>query len=426
MPNINLLNNSQSIIYGKYFFNKFGITKINTLLKKLFSLIRKVILDLTQRSHWKINISLICVVYCIVTSLPNYLNFSENSLKKSPYYSTIIENYRALDKQADHPLQPQKVSIYSHSSKLAFRFVPTLFIHYLPAANLLTRMLCLYIINNIVGFIFFILLIRLVFTYSGDKLFSSLVAFNFAVLYTGKSFFHDTYLWNDGIAFTLLVASLLSRNALLILLCLLGAYFTDERAIFGGLLVYVYQKIANIDPAKRHSLIAFSDLPYIASFIVYGIIRLTLTYYLGLTTPSGSHSGVDLFIRFKGGHLFLINAVGFLLTYKLAWFLIILSGWWLRKFKLLLTIYGLGILAIIVISFSVEDLTRSLSYSFIALLVGFFLFYRNSSELAQTNRNYAVFSLLFLNFCIPTVSVMGNTIKMLPPIDRLISYIGIS
>ncbi|GAB3639951.1 hypothetical protein GCM10027423_05870 [Spirosoma arcticum] len=99
---------------------------------------------------------------------------------------------------------------------------------------------------------------------------------------------------------------------------MLGAYFTDEWVIFGGLLVYIYQKVVNINPAKRYSSVTFSDFPYIALFILYGVIMFALTYHLGLATPSGSQSGVDLFIRFKCGHLFLINAIGFLLTYKLA------------------------------------------------------------------------------------------------------------
>ncbi|GAB3639950.1 hypothetical protein GCM10027423_05860 [Spirosoma arcticum] len=86
----------------------------------------------------------------------------------------------------------------------------------------------------------------------------------------------------------------------------------------------------------------------------------------------------------------------------------------------------MGTLAITTISFSVEDLTRSLSYSFISLLVGFFLFYRNSSEMTQTNRNYVIFSLLLLNFCLPTVSIMGNIIKILQPIDRLVACLGMS
>ncbi|GAB3251126.1 hypothetical protein GCM10027347_09360 [Larkinella harenae] len=394
------------------------------LLKKLMASLSMMITFVIKRNFWKINVALLCTAYCIVTSMPNYLNFSEKALKESPSYQLILENYESLSRQAENPFQPQQVEVSSHSSKIAFRFIPTLLVHYVPATNLLTKMFSLYIINNVFGFLFFVGVLSLVFKFSNDKLFATLVACNFSVLYTGKSFFHDTYLWNDGIAFTFIVFSLLSRSSIIILLCLLAAYFTDERAIFSGLLALVYHKIVAADFKKPYPLLASSDWPYVLSFGVYFLIRLLLGYFLGLKTPSGDESGVALLIRFRDSSFTWTNILGFVLVYKFAWLLIFAPLKWMKQNRVILTVYCTGIVAIGVASFSVGDLTRSLSYGFVALLIGFVIFYKKCIQRLNYRRNFALFILLSANFFLPTISVVGIVVKLLPPIDKALVLVS--
>ncbi|MFC5411250.1 hypothetical protein ACFPMF_18155 [Larkinella bovis] len=397
--------------------------QILSLIRKWVASLGPVITLVIERDSWKFYITALCALYCIITSMPNYLNFSEEALKRSPYHELLLENYQALDQQSKVPFQPQHVETSSHSSKLAFRFIPALLLHYVPVTDLLPKMLSLYLINNLFGLLFFISLLSLVFKFSNDKLFATLVACNFSILYTGKSFFHDTYLWNDGIAFTFILFSLLSRNAMVVLVCLLAAYFTDERALFSGLLAFAFHKIVTTDSKKPDTLLTTSDLPFILSFIVYFTIRFLLGHFLGLKTPSGNHSGVLPFLRLMDDRFIWTNVLGFLLAYKLGWFFILAPIWWLRNNRLFLAIYCSGIVGIIAASFSVGDLSRSLAYGFVALLIGVYLLYKKSTDKPHWQRNPTLFMLFMLNFLVPTISVVGTTIKFLPPVNKLFAIV---
>ncbi len=393
-------------------------------MHQLFTAFKTRIGWLLSGKSWKLRVSALCVLYCIITSLPNYLNLTESGLKQSPYSALLLENYQALNNQIDHPFSPVKAGVSTHSSKLAFRFVPALLVKTLPTNNLFVRMLLLYLINNLAGFVFFFSLISLTFRYADSRLFSGLVAFNFCVLYVGKSFFHDTYLWNDGIAFALLLLSLLSRNALLTVVCLLAAYFTDERAIFGGILIFVYHKLTEPDSGKLSALIPLTrrDLPFIFSFICYGVIRLVIIQLTDMQTPVGGNSGVSLLLRLQERFPVWLNVIGVIGIYKVAWVLLFRSVGWLRREPFLLLCSVSGLFSLLVISLSVEDLTRSLAYSFMALACGFLLYHRQASQSGNGDAaEYGAFRLLLLNACIPTVSVVLYYFKLLPPVDRLIA-----
>lgn len=389
---------------------------------KIFNTFKAITSILLVGKYWKWKVAAVSTIYCILTSMPNYPNLFENSLKNSPYYSLIIENYQTINTQIDHPFQANEVNIASHSSKVSFRFVPALLVKILPANNIYNRVLCLYLINNLAGFLFFWGLLKLTFLYSENKLYSSLIALNFSVLYVGKSFFHDTYLWNDGIAFTLLLFSLLTKNPIITFLCLLSAYFTDERAIFGAVLVFVYYKLSNNNSDKSLSLgfLIRTDISFLFSFIAYGMIRLLLMHFFLLQTPIGLDSGVSLFLRVKE-HSFWLNFMSLFAIYKMGWILIFFSIWWLRKNISLLLCYILGLISLIIIALSVEDITRSFAYSFMALISGFFIYYNKSSQFKIKEPEYGAFLLLAINIFIPTISVVGNITKILPPIDKLIT-----
>lgn len=393
------------------------------MMQSLFTLVAKRIIPLLSGKSWKLRVAALCVLYCILTSLPNYPNLTESGLKQSPYAALLLENYQALSNQTDHPFEPIRAGVSTHSSKLTFRFMPALLISILPTDDLFVRMLSLYIINNLAGFLFFFGLISLTFRYSDSRLFSCLVAFNFCVLYVGKSFFHDTYLWNDGIAFAFLLLSLLSRNPFVMLACLLAAYFTDERAIFGGVLVFVYHKLTGPDAGKPAMLIplTYRDLPFICSLVSYVVIRLVITQFTGLQTPVGGSSGVSLLLRFEERFPIWINIVGLIGIYKVAWVLLLRSVGWLKREPFLLICFVFGVSSLIVISLSVEDLTRSLAYSFMALTCGFLLYHRHNTRSENGNPEYGAFQFLLLNACIPTISVVLYYTKLLPPIDRLIA-----
>ena len=385
---------------------------------RIFTAFKSFFEPLLLGKYWKFLVVAISLLYSVATSMPKYENLFESSLTQEPYYEMYFTNYKALSDQVDHPFQPILLDIASHSSKISFRFVPALLVKYFPVKDVWGRAFVFYFLNNLAGVVCFFSLLTLTFRYSGNKLFSALVTFNFAVLYFGKSFFHDTCLWNDGIAFAFLLLSLLSRNSIVTLLCLTAAYFTDERAIFAGVLIFVFQKLT--DPATTYSgkfpFISLSarDIPFVASFFCYAVIRLVLTKFLGMGTPIGYDSGVSFLLRLRKGYPIKLNVLALGMIFKFAWIPVIWSFWQMRSKVMLLLASLFGLLSLIVIGLSVEDITRSIIYSFMVLFSAFYIYHRKAADFRITDPSYGAFALLIINFCTPTVAVISNFIDIIP------------
>jgi hypothetical protein len=248
-----------------------------------------------------------------------------------------------------------------------------------------------------------------------------MAALNFAVLYVGKSFFHDTLLWNDGIAFMFLALALLNRNSLLVCALLLLAFFTDERALFGGIPAFIYCRLVGIDPDKPGKNLFGCAAPFLSAYFLYLITRTFLKYTTEMGIPLGAHSGVSLFLRFHSGFPAWLSFAGILLAYKSAWVIIGLSLWWMRNRKSDFLIYLFGLISILVISVSVQDLTRSLAYAFIAILIGFFLFYQKFNAQQRAKMEYKVFTIFIINLCIPTMQITYiRDFKIFPPVYKMI------
>jgi hypothetical protein len=392
-----------------------------TMMDRLFAYFKRKFAPVIDGPFWELKTALICTLYCVLISMPNYTNFNRSRLEKSNSYPVLIDNYTMLTHQIDHPFQHHAAAENTHASKLDFRFVPALLARAIPSRDMLSRMLGLYIINNIAGFIFFMCILRLVFRYSGNRLFSALAALNFAVLYVGKSFFHDTLLWNDGIAFMFLALALLNRNAFLAGACLLLAFFTDERALFGGILAFVYCRLHDRNPNGGRKDLFYKAAPFLSAYILYLVIRGLLKYVAGMGIPLGAHSGVSLFLRFHPGFPAWLSFAGTLLAYKSAWVIIALSLWWMRNRKSDFLIYLFGLISVLVISVSVQDLTRSLAYAFITILIGFFLFYQKFSPEQREKMEYKVFTIFIINLCIPTMQITYiRDFKIFPPVYKMI------
>ncbi len=398
-------------------------------MENIYRAFEKLFSPFITGNYWKFKVVVVATLYCILTSMPKYQDLFESSLSQQTYYIKYLENFEALNDQIENPFEPNKFHISSHSSKLSFRFVPALLVKALPIHDLYSRMLALYILNNLAGIICFLCLMTITYRYSKNRLFSALVALNFAVLYFGKSFFHDTSLWNDGIAFAFLLLSITTRNRLLTFLFLLAAFFTDERALFGGVLVYVYFKLTDKDTNYPHRFpfisISVNDLPYILSFVGYGIIRLSLKDFFRMETPIGWDSGVALFLRLRKGYPLKLNFLAIITLYKFAWIPILWSMWALRTKKIVLMMALSSLLALIVISLSVEDITRTIIYSFMTLVTAFYIFHENPTLLKIKEPAYGAFILLFANFCFPTVAVVSNFIDVIPYFTKFVSAFSI-
>ena len=199
----------------------------------------------------------------------------------------------------------------------------------------------------------------------------------------------------------------------------------DSRAAngarIGALLVFVYQRLRDHQPEKPGKHAFYPLIPFLYAYLVYFLIRFWLKWSMGLAVPFGGDSGISLFLRFQKGFPVWLSFAAALLAYKSAWIMVVLSAWWLRSRKIDLPVYLFGLISVLVISVSVQDITRSLAYGFIAVLIGFFLFYTKFHETQRERTERAVFTIFMINLCIPTIQITYiRDFKVFPPLYKLI------
>ncbi len=234
---------------------------------------------------------------------------------------------RSINHQIDHPFNHHTAAENTHASKLDFRFVPALLASAIPSHDMLTSMLGLYIINNIAGFIFFMCILRLVFQYSGNRLLAALAALNFAVSICWQKLFsrypalerRDCF-YVFGARFTEQEFTSCSSA------CLLLAFFTDERALFGGILAFVYCRLRDGYPGKARKNLLYSAIPFLSAYVLYLVIRASLKYMAGMDVPVGAQQRRFFISPLSKGFSGLAYPLpARLLAYKSAWVIIALS-----------------------------------------------------------------------------------------------------
>jgi len=376
----------------------------------------------TDSGNWKIKISLLCCLYALITSAPNYLHFSQSGLESSEFRAMFYEQYNALHEQIAHPFLQQNGSAQEHAGKLAFRFMPAILGKIIPSQNLFVQMCGIYILNNIAGFFFFWAVIGIVYRFSENKRFAVLAALNFTVIYAGKSFFFDTFLWNDGLAYCFLILALLRLPDAIRIIFLLAAYFTDERAVFGGILVYAtYLLINSMEPAYWKKWRA--HMPFLISIVCYVMIRLSMTRLLDMHTPVGQDTGVGFLLFLKIVKPAILALPGLFFPFKVWWFFFPLAFWAVRKSIWIAVVFSGAFAILIFTALSVHDISRSITYSFPAVLLCIYLVWTRRLYNGIKDPGYSLFFILLLNICIPTVFVIRNNLHILPPIDRVIKHI---
>ncbi len=307
--------------------------------------------------------------------------FSFPSYDVALYTNEMKGTWDAIFLQAKEPFVNHNhlYSIGSHAEKLAFRFVPALFLKFLG-------------IKTIQGAFIFQLFTLLFECYCivtlSRKYFRSQFAFLFGLCVSltvcGHVYASDYRGIFDTLAISFLLFGMIHMESIFLPIILLFGYYTDERALVASASIpFFYFVVSKKEISIQNIIKSKTVLLYVVSIILYAIIRFWLKVQFGLEIGNGR---LDYFYeqisRFP--YSVLIGFEGF----------IILLYYFFRnnQIKTLYKIlYLLGVLPVILVALTVLDINRSMSYLLPYLFVLFYFFYKNTSP-------YTVFKTLIIIF----------------------------
>lgn len=370
--------------------------------------------DIGATRWWRLKLAMFCTLCSICYATPFFTLLS-------PAEPPLLWNVIHL--QAAHPLTPVSgLEPGSHEAKHVFRLTMPLLAKLSGVASERGQMLLLFSMQYAAGVLFFGLCFTLFQQLLQNQAAATLFTLSTAFIYPGQACFFDLFGYFDGMAMFFLLLTFVWRSPLLILGCLLAAFWVDERAIVAASYTYLWLKLRTGKAGGWRQLL----LPDRHSVVVPLAIVITLGLRYWLTREHGfvlpvSADGCVGFTRFlKAERLFRLP-IGIWSPLKLHWLLLGLAGICLglhRRFALLV-LSGLAVLASICVALAVVDITRSLNYVFPAVILSVGIVAKASQQ--RFMLGLAVV-LLVLSILVPSYFVMTGADWLLPlPVKMLFS-----
>ncbi|MBB5282897.1 hypothetical protein HNQ92_001018 [Rhabdobacter roseus] len=345
--------------------------------------------------HWSWWTALFCFANSLFWAFPSY----NRIVSKDPQINDYNSFWNRINEQADHPLTHYDYPPAVHEAKISFRLLMPLLARFSPFKDLNIRMAYLFFIQHIAGFFFFLFLIKLAWRYTQDKATSALLAIAISVTYLGHCFFYELFGFFDGVAFTLLLISVYYPRAWWAVLCFFLSFWIDERAVLAsGLIFLLLTEPENIFRKEHFKSIFLKAFPFLVAYVVYITIRKGLELKFGLTVPIGTEhdAGLGLIIQ----QIRTIPLATFL-SYEGLWILIIVGIYaaWRKHKRLEVSLYMVAFFIIMLVSWSVWDVTRSLVYGFPVIL---FCLRQVALSTTKTTLFTLILLVFILNFIIPS------------------------
>lgn len=366
--------------------------------------------------YWVPKLLIFSLLSVLFFALPSYERFwNPNNDYKSIW--TAIAN------QIEHPLKAGHYDPRSHEAKIAFRLFPALIGQLAPFSEPLSRVMFIFFVQHLCGVFFFLMLIKWAYATVADKVSVFLVVYSFVFVYIGRCFFYEFYPFFDGIAFFIMMMALCLKNPWAAFAVLSFAYWTDERAVIASPLILLYHLLdrggwQTLTP-KQMLANYRTYIPYFATLGLYAVMRLVLQAEYDLHTPVGGRAdaGFSVFLD-QLSHI----PLAVVLAYEGSWLLIGAAAYVFltnRSYSLLASYLGILVI-ILVVSCCVWDVSRSVSYSFPALLIAFGLL-ANRYPIRYTR--YVMLGILCFNLLIPTYKYhFHNFFWQVPAPLKLVHY----
>lgn len=273
---------------------------------------------------------------------------------------SMISTWEAIFSQGDDllNLNANHYPIGSHEEKLTFRFVPSILLNLLGIDSIMGGL----VFQLMVLLLFYILLFDFFQIEIKDRPKAFLFCLTISLTVSGHVYASDYRGFFDTLALTFLLFSVRFRSSFWVIIPLLLAYYTDERALIASSGLFVLNLWLNKDLKLISGFKHQENVLLIASWILYFLIRFILQSK-GLQTGTG---GVNLFFNQidKTFYTLFIGMEGIILLFLMS----IAYLNWQKHYTFLALVIG-GYLIIFVVSQSVLDINRSMSYSLIIQII---------------------------------------------------------
>ena len=292
----------------------------------------------------------------------------------------------------DHLLESvkNKYDPTTHMAKTEFRLTPP----FLAKVFLITTKVQMYLLQFTLGFAFFFLLTRLMYTISHNKVITFFVTASFGFLYTGYSFFSEILGYFDCFAFLFLLVAILDTSIFIMAISLFLAFWTDERAIVSSLLILFWWQYKQLTLANKNFFVpAKQSCVIILVVVTYFAIRYYLITNFGFQNQFKGSSfsvlkdtinyyGLTVWQMFEGFWLIVLYAF-----YKL-----------LKDRKIIIALFFVLInLMLFVSSLCIYDNSRSIAYAFPSIIISFYII-KDAIDLRKMSSIALLFCFIFPSY----------------------------
>ena len=366
-----------------------------TILQSFLASFHQWIEQNATKPYWNQKVALVLLLGIFFLSFPS----------TEFLVSTEENTWGLVFEQTDDLSAPNQYPPESHEAKRTFRLTVPIVAKLLH----LESPVSLYALQIAIHFLLFVIVANLASRVSTDPSVGVLVAAAISFTYIGQVGVVDVHAKFDSIAiFTLLLSMYLSRPILIFLVISLGMWI-DERAVVASALVFFWHMMQPISchDFKLKNIFVWNQQCWaiILALIGYILLRLHLTFNLGLSVPLGSEGKVELaMIAYLANMYFFGLWSGLEGLWLLAMITALVSLYYRLWWILILTLCTIA--PVILASFMVYDITRSLAY--IAPLI--FICLKILSEIVS-KEDLRVLCLLccFICFLVPTYMAEGFT-----------------
>jgi hypothetical protein len=313
-----------------------------------------------NHKYWYLIAPMITVFVILFLTAPSYY-----ALTKDFKPCSDCVNFQDEINRADHLFKPNQYREVSHMANTQLRITVPLIAKLIGTRSKIV----IFIIQEILGVAFLIITCLLSYRLTKDKVTAAIMTLSIGFVYAGKAAFVDIEGMLDSFAYFFLILALFTRFKPLILVSLLSAYFTDERALLASSLVAIFYFLEfhelNKGRINFYSFIKARVFYILLSWMVYFLIRFILFKLYGLHSPS---SGVVVPDIHQLGYIFWDGLQGF-------WLLVVFGVVYLmiERHYFIILLLTISFLVMVISTSMVYDFTRSIAYIFPIIFVALFL-----------------------------------------------------
>lgn len=373
----------------------------------LFNNFNTLIIKYWQNRYWCISISILVFLVFSLIYFPEVIrkrvhdDWTGNDVLVQQFVNNKIAN----------PFKPtENLLPHDHFSKRDLRITP-----YILANAFGLNSLRLFYLQILLLPLFIWLSVKVIYKATNNYVlvFWGTIALLFS--YVGNSFNFDTLFYDSYAYFGLLLSLYFYKNPLGILF-LVASYFVDERSVapsliiplFAGLTIYPIHS-TNKDFATIFQKMIVQNRTFwlvFISLVIYATIRIIFYLLYHLQTPVGEHSGVTLGLGFIHGAKI---PYAIFSSLKLNLLLIIFACFYLFKKKhYIVAVWFTGVFLVsFLVGTAVEDVTRSLAYSFLLVYIVYLLVAQIKEKASKF-----IYLIAFVNILTPTYSLLLNLYKV--------------